>query len=130
MIRPGKIPIDPQAFSSLRPRRPRKVNGGHLKFIRSLPCVICLSRNNVQAAHIRMASIVHGKRNTGVGEKSSDRFVTCLCPQHHEEQHRGNEAEFWKRYGIDQFHIALSLFAHSGDEEAAELVIRMARVRT
>jgi len=128
--RAQRIIPHPEAFSRLRPRQPRRQSGDHLKFFRSLPCVICLTRNNVQAAHIRMASIVHGKRQTGIGEKPSDRFVTCLCPTHHEEQHRGNEAEFWKRYGINPFELALTLYAHSGDEDTAETVVRMARPRT
>lgn len=129
-IRPGRVPIHPEAFShdlGWRRRRPRQHGRDHLKFIRSLPCVVCGSRNNIQAAHIRMANPVYGKRHTGAGEKSSDKFCTSLCGHHHAEQHMAGEAFFWRRYGIDPFQVATSLFAHSGDDEAAELVIKMAR---
>lgn len=126
-FRSHRIVPHPEAFSRLRPRQPRKQAGEHLKFIRSLPCVVCGSRRNVQAAHIRMASRVYGKRETGTGEKSSDRFVTSLCADHHHEQHSGSEAEFWKRHGLDPFFIATALYAHTGDEENASDVIAQAR---
>ena len=130
LYRAGRIPIHAEAFSRLRPKRPRQRSGDHLKFIRSLPCVICGSRGNVQAAHIRMASLVHGKRQIGAGEKSSDKWTTPLCSEHHIEQHAGGEAEFWKRHALDPFFIAIALYAHSGDEDAAADVISLARTRT
>lgn len=128
--RAGRIVPHPEAFSRLRPRQPRRQSGDHLKFIRSLPCVVCLSRAKTQAAHIRSASLVYGKRGTGVGEKSSDRFCNPLCPEHHAEQHRGNELAFWQSYGIDPFQVATALYACSGEDEPAETIIRMARART
>lgn len=128
-FRAGRIPIHPEAFSRVRQRQPRRQSSDHLKFIRSLPCVVCGSRKNVQAAHIRMANRVYGKRETGMSEKSSDKFCTSLCAEHHAEQHTGNEAEFWKRYGLDPFFIATALYAHSGDEETASDVIKLARTK-
>lgn len=128
--RAGRVPIHPEAFSLNRQRQPRRQSGGHLKFIRSLPCVVCLSRKNTQAAHIRSASLAYGKRGTGVGEKPADKFSTPLCPDHHAEQHKGNELAFWQSYGIDPFQVATALFAYSGEDEPAETIIRMARVRT
>jgi hypothetical protein len=104
-------------------------SGDHLKFIRSLPCVVCLTRNNIQAAHIRAANIAYGKRDTGVGSKSSDHWTLPACAAHHDEQHRINELAYWASEGIDPFKTASALFACSGDEEAAEVVVRMARVR-
>jgi hypothetical protein len=128
--RAGRVPIHPEAFSRLSPRRPRQRSNDHLKFIRSLPCAICGSRNHVQAAHIRMPNLVYGKRQTGAGEKPSDKFATPLCADHHAEQHTGGEAEFWKRHGLDPFFIACALYANSGDEDAAADVITLARSRT
>lgn len=127
--RAGRVPIHPEAFSRLRPRQPRRQSGDHLKFIRSLPCVVCLSRKSTQAAHLRAANLGYGKREAGIGAKPSDRFCTPLCPAHHEAQHRGNELAFWASYNIDPFQIATALFACSGDDEAAELVINLARKR-
>lgn len=131
LYRAARIPIHPEAFSRLRSKRPRQRSGDHLKFIRSLPCVVCGSRNNIHAAHIRMANRVYGKRDTaGVGAKSDDKFCTPLCAEHHHEQHTGGEAEFWKRHGLDPFFISTALYAHSGDEDAAVDVITLARTRT
>lgn len=127
--RAGRVPIHPEAFSRLRPRQPRRQSGDHLKFIRSLPCVVCLTRNTVQAAHIRSPSLVYGKRDTGVGSKASDAWTLPACANHHHEQHRGNELAFWASHGIDPFQVASALFANSGDDEAAETVVRLARVR-
>lgn len=129
IYRAGRVPIHPEAFSRLRPRRPRRQSGDHLKFIRSLPCVVCLSRKNTQAAHIRAASPAYGKRHTGTGEKPSDRFATPLCADHHDAQHKGNELAFWQSHNIDPFATAAALFSCSGDDEAAEIVIKMARQR-
>jgi hypothetical protein len=126
----GRVPIEPEAFSrdlGTRRRRPRAQSREHLAFVRTLPCLVCGSRKTVQAAHIRMASKTYGKRGTGMGEKPDDKFTVPLCPMHHTEQHAGNEMTFWAKQGIDPFKVALTLFAHSGDDEAAEAVIREAR---
>jgi len=108
------------AFSvaSTRQKRPRVKNEGHLDFIRSLSCVICGSPDP-DAAHIRMASDLHGKRHTGMAEKPSDKWTVPLCRAHHGEQHSHNELTWWARRGIDPFGLALSLYAHSGDYELA-----------
>lgn len=128
--RAGRIPIHPEAFShdlGLKRKRPRLERDGHLKFIRGLPCLICGARKDIQAAHIRMASPVYGKRHIGAAEKSSDHWTLPLCQAHHALQHQGNELAFWQDYGIDPFKVALSLFASSGDDETAELILKMAR---
>ena len=129
--RAGRIPIHPEAFSNdLRPnrKRPRQENDAHLKFIRTLPCLICGTRSrNIQAAHIKSASAAYGKRHTGAGEKASDCWTVPLCADHHSIQHQQGEMVFWRGYGIDPFAKALALFAASGDEDAAELVVREAR---
>jgi hypothetical protein len=127
--RAGRIPIHPEAFSHdlrSRSKRPRQEMREHLNFIRGLRCLICGTRKDVEAAHIRAASPAYGKRSTGVGEKPSDTFTLPLCRAHHAEQHRCAELTFWKHHNIDPFAVALSLFAASGDEERAELIIREA----
>jgi hypothetical protein len=126
MTRAQRIVPPDTAFATLRPKRPRRHDGDHLTFIRGCSCAVCGGRKNVQAAHIRMGNRVYGKRETGAGEKPSDQFTTPLCAKHHDEQHRGSEQDFWKRNGIDPFHLATSLYAISGDHDAAELILRTA----
>lgn len=114
----------------LRRKRPRIENAQHLKFIRSLPCLVpgC-SRRDVEAAHIRMASPAYGKRHTGLAEKPADHWVLPLCLGHHAMQHKVGEQEFWTWASVDPFPVALALFACSGDEDAGDLIIREAKRR-
>ena len=127
----------PETAFSLDPSRKnrggRREERDHLSFIRKLPCVICGKRMGVEAAHLRMASPVHGKGVTGMGTKPSDCWTTPLCAEHHrtdaDSQHNGSEADFWDRHGIDPFALATSLYAQSGNEEAAELIIQAAKVK-
>lgn len=92
----------------LRQREPRQRDEKHLRYVASLPCCIC-GRTDVQAAHIRTASLEHGKRGLGMQEKASDIWVTPLCIGHHREQHGMNEMAFWKKYKIDPFILAITL---------------------
>lgn len=121
------------AFSvaSTKQRRPRETNHAHLAFIRTLKCCIC-GKPGPDPAHIRSASALHGKRETGGGEKASDKWVTPLCRVHHDEQHKaGNELAWWISKGIDPFGLALSLHHASGDDEIAEGIVQshIARAR-
>lgn len=108
-------------------KTPRIKNDGHLDFIRSLPCACCGNPHQTEAAHIRTASLFHGKRDTGGQEKPSDKWTVPLCGNHHREQHLGNELKFWKDFGIDPFVLALSLHSCSGDIIMAERVIERQR---
>jgi len=126
-----RLPTHPEAFTgpqSYKRKRPRVENAGHLKFVRGLPCCCCGARP-AEAAHIRMASVIHGKRDTGLGQKADDRWCTPLCRTHHEEQHKGSEVEFWSRYRIDPFVLALTLWGCTDDDDAAEAAIAKARAR-
>jgi hypothetical protein len=42
-------------------------------------------------------------------EKPSDKWTVPLCGRHHREQHTMNEMEFWKKYQIDPFMLAMKL---------------------
>jgi hypothetical protein len=98
---------------TLRQRQPRKKDARHLDFIRSLPCCVC-GGIDTEAAHLRVGSIEHGKRNTGMAEKPNDAWCLPLCNRHHREQHAaGNELKFWDKYSIDPFLLAIMLNAHS-----------------
>jgi hypothetical protein len=94
----------------LRQREPRQRDERHLDFIRSLPCCIC-GGIDTEAAHIRTASLAHGKQHTGMAEKPSDKWALPLCNAHHREQHSMNEMAFWKKYEIDPFMLAIKMRA-------------------
>src|ERR1700757_4147351 len=93
----------------LRQRQPRVRDNKHLDFIRSLPCCICKDDTTTEAAHIRTASLEHGKDHTGMAEKSSDKWAVPLCGKHHREQHSMNEMAFWEKYRINPFMLAMRL---------------------
>jgi len=112
------------AFSvaSTKQRRPRVEDKQHLSFIRGLRCCIC-GAPNPDAAHIRAAAIIYGKRETGGGEKASDKWTVPLCRLHHDEQHSQDELRWWAMKGIDPFGLALALYQASGDEEIADGIL-------
>lgn len=93
----------------LRQRQPRERNERHLDYIRSLPCCICKDDTGTEAAHIRTASLENGKLHTGMAEKPSDKWAVPLCNKHHREQHSISEMDFWTKYGIDPFMLAITL---------------------
>jgi hypothetical protein len=107
-------------------KRPREHDESHLKWLRTLPCVITGARP-VEAAHIRYGDPIYGKRETGGGEKPSDKWCLPLSPDKHREQHStGDERIFWARHGLDPLRIALALYACTGDDEQAHVIIREA----
>lgn len=130
-----KLPRAETAFSvapARGRRRPREKDGAHLAFLRKLPCVACGTRQNVEAAHLRTESRLHGKRETGMGEKPHDKWALPVCHTDHSKQHTMSETEFWISLGIDPFGLALALYAATGDEEVAEGIIQshLARGKT
>lgn len=107
-------------------KRPRKENVDHLKWIRTLPCVIT-GKHPVEAAHIRYADPAYGKRETGKAEKPDDAFVVPLHPDLHREQHSMNEQVFWAKYRIDPIKVALALSHASGDDDQAKSILERSR---
>ncbi len=127
----GQRIIRPEtAFSVARStqKRPRVTDDAHLKWIRTtLRCCIC-GAPGPDPAHIRSASALFGKRETGKQEKPSDKWTVPLCRVHHDEQHAaGNELLWWAGTGIDPFGLALALYTASGDDEMAESILRANR---
>lgn len=107
-------------------RRPRVKETKHLDNIRQLPCVVCL-RFGVEAAHLRTVCRKYGKRETGKGEKPSDRWTLPLCSEHHRRQHAVAELDFFNAHGIDPFGTALALWAADGDIQLMTQIVQEAR---
>src|SRR3954468_8706369 len=102
-MRSFKIERPTTAFTlASRYRRPRQRAGLHLKWIRTLPCPICGRRGNIHAAHLRAASLRHGKLASGIAQKPDDAWTLPLCLNHHilgeEAQHRTQELTFWESH--------------------------------
>lgn len=124
-----RILREPSAFSnapSKGQKRPRREDGKHLAWIRTLPCLVT-GKRPVEAAHIRYADPVYGKRDVGKQEKPDDRWVVPLHPDMHREQHSGSEKAFWLKHGIDPCRAALALYAITGDDDQAQIILRNAR---
>jgi hypothetical protein len=131
-MRSYKVERPGTAFTAAsRFRRPRQRSGMHLKWIRTLPCTICGKQGNIHAAHLRAASLRHGKLGTGIGQKPDDAWTTPLCAEHHvldeTAQHQNQELVFWRQHGIDPFTLALALWRASDDDEAGFLILREMR---
>ncbi len=123
-MRAQRIVRPATAFSlSSKQKRPRAQSGDHLKMIRSLPCCICGTHKEIEAAHIRMGSPQFGKRETGAGEKPDDAWVVPMCGPHHRAQHAGGESLFWSFHKRNPFVLALALWRATGDQAACELIV-------
>lgn len=109
-------------------KRQRVKDDAHLAWLRTLPCTIT-GTMPVEAAHIRYADPAYGKRETGAGEKPSDRFALPLSPDKHREQHRGDERAFWARHGIDPLQVATALYLNSGDDDQGRLILTQSRTK-
>lgn len=102
-------------------RKPRVKKEPHLRFIRGLPCCVCLNNIETQAAHVRFS--IDGKMNPGIQQKPDDKWTVPLCGRHHTDQHKMEEQAFWLTVGIDPIKLAGMLFAVSGNHEAGEHVV-------
>jgi hypothetical protein len=85
--------IDKGVLALPEPRRIR--DREHIKFVAQQSCLIC-GRRPSDAHHLRFA------QSHALGRKVSDEFTVPLCRGHHREvHHRGDEASWWARAGID-----------------------------
>lgn len=116
-----------------RQRQPRREDGAKLIFVRLLSCVIC-GRKPVEAAHLRVASRLYGKRGVGNSERPDDVWVAPLCAGHHRGnggQHTMNELEFWRSHNIaNPFALCLAIHAayEADDLARAEQVVAEHRI--
>lgn len=96
-------------------KQPRLHDEGYLKWLRTCVCCVCGVFPPCDAAHIRSASLDHGKPPTGLGEKPSDFWAVPLCRSHHMQQHaHGNELAWWKTKKKNPFEIAIYLYRKYG----------------
>lgn len=122
--------------SGVRQRDPRAVDGEYKRWISEAPCIACLTLKShfvfgVQVAHLRMPSAEHGKRETGMAQKSSDVWATPLCPGHHQDfpdaQHRMGERHFWPYLGVNPFDLCIALeIAFRQGQKATPVIIHFA----
>lgn len=108
--------IDKSVLIFGEPRRKRDKQ--HLRFVASLPCLIC-GRAPSDAHHLRFA------QPRAMGRKSSDEFVVPLCRTHHRENHQtGCEESWWASVSIDPLEIATKLWTDSHGSGADSIVHR------
>ncbi len=109
-------------------RKPRDKDAAHLAWVATLPSLVP-GTGRVDPAHIRYADPRYAKRSTGKGEKPDDKWVVPLCRTEHDRQHSMREQAYWQSIGIDPCHVALLLWANSGDDEEGEHIISKFRSR-
>lgn len=101
-------------MNELRQREPRVECPPFLAFLRLRPCRACGAPAPSQAAHLRGADLIFRKRETGGGEKPSDRWAIPLCALCHldgpEALHKIGEKRFFARAGFDPFACAANLY--------------------
>ncbi len=85
--------IDKSELLLATPKRLR--DAAHLRFVASLPCLVC-GRTPSQAHHLRFA------QPRSMGSKVSDEWTVPLCLLHHRALHDvGSEEKWWAEQGID-----------------------------
>jgi hypothetical protein len=94
--------IDKSMLAMAEPRRYR--DREHLRFVGHQACLVC-GRKPSDPHHLRFTQA------RALGKKVSDEFVVPLCRTHHREVHRfGDEADWWRRAGIDPLKVARELW--------------------
>lgn len=124
-----QIRRDDEAFSNDRPRRaaggsPQHRDDKHRQWVKSLPSLISGEDMDVDPHHVCMADPSAGKRGRGKGKKVDDKFLVPLSRRLHDELHEMGEKRFCQKYRIDLVKAALGLWAHTGDDDAAAVLIR------
>lgn len=110
----------------MRQRQPREKIDAHLDFVRSLPCVVCLTPFSSEACHIRFSDARAAKFNPG-SHKPSDWWTLPMCRQCHARQHSGDEVRFWQCEGIDPLFVSAMLYLSSGNNEGGNQIVANAR---
>ncbi len=105
--------IDKSGLAINAPKRIR--DEPHLKYIASLPCLVC-GRTPSQAHHLRFA------QPRAMGKKVSDEWVVPLCVLHHRALHDvGSEETWWQEHKIDALTEAEKLWRLSHPAQVSAL---------
>jgi ERF superfamily len=100
--RPRSKVVDKAELTFPEPRRIR--DRDHVKFVAKHPCLIC-RRQPSDAHHLRFV------QSRALGRKVSDEFTVPLCRGHHREVHRcGDEAAWWRSFGVDPTVVTRALW--------------------
>jgi Putative HNHc nuclease len=100
--RPQSQAINKSLLTLPEPRRVR--DRDHVRAVAKRPCLIC-GRQPADVHHLRFA------QSRALGRKVSDEFTIPLCRGHHREVHRcGEEADWWRKLGIDPTAVARALW--------------------
>jgi hypothetical protein len=90
----------------------------YLALVRQCPCLRCGMDPAGVAAHLRLNSGLHNKRQA-MAKKPPSEWTTPLCAGCHtndaDAQHRIGEEEFWRRLGLNPFLVCERLHAQRGD---------------
>jgi hypothetical protein len=103
-----KLPPAESSDPELLLRTPKRLrDADHLRFVASLPCLVC-GRKPSHAHHVRFA------QPRAMGAKVSDEFTVPLCFLHHRSLHdSGSEQTFWQVHAIDPLVQAKQLWEQS-----------------
>jgi hypothetical protein len=98
----------------------------YLALVRQCPCLRCGMDPAGTAAHLRLNSALHNKRQA-MAKKPNDEWTTPLCAACHlndaDAQHKVGEAIFWERVGLNPFLVCKALYAQRGDLVAMRAVV-------
>lgn len=96
------------AFASQPKTAKARKDGGYLKFVRQIPCIVT-GTLPVEAAHLSTANPKYGHTGRGKSQKAHDRWALPLSPEEHRMQHHFGEAAYWLCLPIDPYLTALVL---------------------
>jgi len=100
-----KEAIDKSELTIASPKRIRAPE--HLKWVATLPCLIC-QRQPSDAHHLKRV------QPNAMGRKPGDQWVVPLCRIHHRDLHdAGDETQWWENRNINGSEHAMSLWENS-----------------
>jgi len=105
-----------------RQRDHRHRDALHIAFIKTLPCLTCVTPEHSDAHHLKPAYPRLGKPPSGT-LKAGDQWTVPMCRPCHTHLHDyGDEMTYWQVKDIEPFSIALALFAPGDWERAVEII--------
>ena len=123
----SRIAIPGTAFNRSADAHSSDRSQAYLKWLRSLPCLVCGAQNNIVAHHVRLERAAGGglKSDNMLGKRVPDWQCVPLRDDLHDgfpfSLHTGNEAEWWQRKNIDPLKAARALSGYwlEGGRDAA-----------